>query len=170
MQRNSILANRLREVLLDGLWIANTNYKSQITVIPWQQAIQKVGDLNSIAALTFHINYYLDGLLRAFDIGILDIRDKFSFDMPEINSEDDWIKLMNEFLMNAEQFVKKIEFMDESLMDAPFIDEKYGTYEKNINGVVEHCYYHLGQVVIIGKMIQNGQSVVSSQWSVVSNQ
>jgi len=153
MQRNSILANRLREVLLDGLWIANTNYKSQITAISWQQAIQKVNDLNSIAALTFHINYYLDGLLRALESGVLDIHDKFSFDMPPINSEDDWLKLRNEFIKNAELFINKVEDMDESMMDAPFIDERYGTYEKNINGVVEHCYYHLGQVVIIRKML-----------------
>lgn len=153
MQRNSILAARLREVLLDGLWIANTNYKSQITAISWQQAIQKVGDLNSIAALTFHINYYLDGLLRALESGVLDIHDKFSFDMPPINSEDDWLKLRNEFIKNAELFVNKVKDMDESMTDAPFIDERYGTYEKNINGVVEHCYYHLGQVVIIRKML-----------------
>ncbi|MBK9397459.1 MAG: DUF1572 domain-containing protein [Saprospiraceae bacterium] len=153
MQRNSILAARLREVLLDGLWIANTNYKSQITAISWQQAIQKVNDLNSIAALTFHINYYLDGLLRALESGVLDIHDKFSFDMPPINSEDDWLKLRNEFIKNAELFINKVEGMDESMMDAPFIDERYGTYEKNINGVVEHCYYHLGQVVIIRKML-----------------
>ena len=153
MQRNSILANRLREVLLDGLWIANTNYKSQITAISWQQAIQKVNDLNSIAALTFHINYYLDGLLRALESGVLDIHDKFSFHMPPINSEDDWLKLRNEFIKNAELFINKVEGMDESMMDAPFIDERYGTYEKNINGVVEHCYYHLGQVVIIRKML-----------------
>ncbi|MBK8355003.1 MAG: DUF1572 domain-containing protein [Saprospiraceae bacterium] len=153
MQRNSILAARLREVLLDGLWIANTNYKSQITAISWQQAIQKVNDLNSIAALTFHINYYLDGLLRALESGVLDIHDKFSFDMPPINSEDDWLKLRNEFIKNAELFVNKVKDMDESMTDAPFIDERYGTYEKNINGVVEHCYYHLGQVVIIRKML-----------------
>ena len=153
MQRNSILATRLREVLLDGLWIANTNYKAQITAISWQQAIQKVNDLNSIAALTFHINYYLDGLLRALESGVLDIHDKFSFDMPPINSEDDWLKLRNEFIKNAELFVNKVKDMDESMTDAPFIDERYGTYEKNINGVVEHCYYHLGQVVIIRKML-----------------
>ncbi|MBK9551028.1 MAG: DUF1572 domain-containing protein [Saprospiraceae bacterium] len=153
MQRNSILAARLREVLLDGLWIANTNYKSQITTISWQQAIQKVGDLNSIAALTFHINYYLDGLLRALESGVLDIHDKFSFDMPPINSEDDWLKLRNEFIKNAELIINKVKDIDQSTRHATFLDETYGTHEKNINGVVEHCYYHLGQVVIIRKML-----------------
>ena len=42
MTRNITLATRLREVLLNGRWIANTNYKEQILTITWQQAIKKV--------------------------------------------------------------------------------------------------------------------------------
>lgn len=30
MQNNQILANRFREVLLNGTWIANTNFKEQL--------------------------------------------------------------------------------------------------------------------------------------------
>jgi len=155
MQINSQIASRLREVLLDGLWIANTNFKAQITAINWQEAILKVQELNSMAALTFHINYYLDGLLRAFDTGILDIRDKYSFDVPPINSEEDWQNLVNTFLQNADSFVKRVEAMDEIQLEQPFIEEKYGTYRRNIEGVIEHSYYHLGQLAIIRKMISN---------------
>ena len=43
MNRNIALANRIREVLLDGQWIANTNYKQEIQNITWQQAIHKIG-------------------------------------------------------------------------------------------------------------------------------
>lgn len=52
---NLAIANRLREVLLDGHWIANTNFKEQILSLNWEQATQKIGNLNTIAALTFHI-------------------------------------------------------------------------------------------------------------------
>ena len=155
MQINSQIASRLREVLLDGLWIANTNFKAQITAVTWQEAILKVQELNSMAALTFHINYYLDGLLRAFDTGILDIKDKYSFDVPPINSEEDWQNLVNTFLQNADSFVKRVEAMDEIQLEQPFIEEKYGTYRRNIEGVIEHSYYHLGQLAIIRKMISN---------------
>ncbi|MEM8891667.1 MAG: DUF1572 domain-containing protein, partial [Bacteroidota bacterium] len=37
-----------------------------------------------------------------------------------------------------------------------FVDEKYGTYRRNIDGMIEHCYYHLGQISIIRKMIAEG--------------
>lgn len=153
MTRNSALASRLREVLLNGKWIANTNFKEQIQVVSWEQAIQKVGNLNTIALLTFHINYYLGGLLNVFKGGNLDIRDKYSFDLPEIKSESDWQALVNDFLSNAETFANQVEQMEDSRLDQPFVDEKYGSYLRNIEGVIEHSYYHLGQVSLIRKMI-----------------
>jgi len=153
MNRSLILANRLREVLLDGHWIANTNYKEQLLSVTWTQAIQKVGDLNTIALLTFHVNYYLAGLLNVFNGGKLEIRDKYSFDLPEIKAENDWNNLVSEFLSNAEKFATKVEQMDDYLLDQPFVDEKYGSYLRNIEGVVEHSYYHLGQIVLIKKML-----------------
>lgn len=153
MTRNITLAGRLREVLLNGHWIANTNYKDQILSVNWQQATQKVGSLNTIAALTFHINYYLAGLLLAFENGRLDISDKYSFDLPPINSESDWMQLVTDFLSNSEKFAGCVEQMDDSMLDQPFIDEKYGTNLRNIEGVMEHSYYHLGQISLIRKLI-----------------
>lgn len=153
MNRNLFIANRLREVFLNGKWVANTNIKEQITSISWEQAIQKVENLNTIALLIYHLNYYLDGLLRAFENGQLDISDKFSFDMPEITSEESWNKLVADFLKNAEQFADKVEQMDNDAFDQPFIDPKYGTLERNIEGVIEHSYYHFGQISLIRKMI-----------------
>lgn len=157
MTRSINISNRLREVLLNGDWIANTNYKEQILTINWQQAIQKVGSLNTIAALTYHINYYLVGLLKAFENGKLEMSDKYSFDLPQINSEADWRTLVTEFLNNSEKFATLVEQMDDSIFDQPFIDEKYGSYLRNIEGVIEHSYYHLGQISLIKKMITQNQ-------------
>jgi hypothetical protein len=153
MTRNLAIANRLREVLLNGKWIANTNFKDQILSVSWEQAIQKVDNLNTIALLTFHINYYLAGLLNVFAGGKLEIKDKYSFDLPEIKSEKDWNKLVNEFLSNSEMFANQVEQMDERVFDQPFVEEKYGSYLRNIEGVIEHSYYHLGQISLIRKMI-----------------
>ena len=93
----SFIAGRIREVLLNGRWIANTNYKELLSDLHWEQANRKVGNLNSIAALVFHVNYYLAGLLHAFQNGRLEISDKFSFDLPPIRSEEDWHALLHTF-------------------------------------------------------------------------
>jgi len=158
MVKNSEIANRLREVLLNGKWITNTNFKEQILSVSWEQAIQKVGNLNTIALLTFHINYYLQGVLNVFNGGKLEIRDKYSFDLPQITSEAGWEKLVADFLDNSEKFADKVELMDDSTFNQPFVDEKYGTYLRNIEGVIEHSYYHLGQISLIRKMIMQNQS------------
>ncbi|WP_205504312.1 hypothetical protein [Rufibacter psychrotolerans] len=158
MTRTLLLANRLREVLLNGKWIANTNYKEQLEGVSWAHAIQKVGNLNTIAALTFHVNYYLAGLLQVFQGGQLDIRDKYSFDLPELTSAEDWDRLVHDFLSNSEKFASCVEQMPDNLLGQPFVDEKYGTYLRNIEGVIEHSYYHLGQISLLRKLILHGSA------------
>ena len=153
IEMNKDLANRLREVLLSGKWIANTNFKEQITSISWEQAIEKIENLNTISLLTFHVNYYLKGLMQVFEGGNLEIKDKFSFDMPEIVSETDWLNLVNEFVSNAERFVNHVEKMDDHLLKQPFVKEEYGSYLRNIEAQIEHSYYHLGQVSLIKKLV-----------------
>lgn len=157
MTRSLTISSRIREVLLNGHWIANTNYKEQILSISWQKAVQKVDNLNTIAGLTYHVNYYLEGLLNAFENGRLEISDKFSFDVPQKKSESDWNKLVTHFLNNSEKFATKVEQMDDSTFDKPFVNKKYGSYLRNIEGVIEHSYYHLGQILLIKKMIIESQ-------------
>lgn len=154
---NKHLVHRLREVLLNGKWIANTNFKDQITSISWEQAIERVENLNTIALLTFHVNYYLKGILNVFQGGNLEIKDKYSFDMPEISSESVWLSLVNEFVSNAEKFISHVEKMDDNLLMQPFVKEEYGSYLRNIEGQIEHSYYHLGQVTLIKKLIMQRQ-------------
>lgn len=155
MERKKELAKRLQEVFLDGKWIANTNYTEQISDVLWVQANTKIHDLNSIALLTFHINYYLEGLLHVFNGGPLEISDRYSFNMPDINTEKDWSNLKLKFLTNAKAFCNKVQTFDDALFDQVFVDEKYGSYLRNIEAVIEHSYYHLGQIVLIKKMILN---------------
>lgn len=152
MSRTKDLASRLREVVLNGRWIANNNYRDQLMQINLQQATKKIGALNSIAALTFHINYYLEGLIKVMEEGKLEMSDQFSFDLAPLLTESDWEKLRNSLFMNAEKFAALIEQMSEAQLDSPFVDAKYGTWLRNLEGVIEHSYYHLGQVSLIRKL------------------
>ena len=60
---------------------------------------------------------------------------------------------MTNFLRNAEKFATHVEQMDDNLFDQPFIAEKYGNYLRNIEGVIEHSYYHLGQISLVKKIM-----------------
>ena len=153
MENSTQLASRFREVLLNGKWIANTNFRDQLSHVDWKQATTRIGSLNTIAALAYHINYYIAGILNVFEGGALEIRDKYSFDLPPIRSKEDWDNLLNGMWANAEKFAAHVERMPDEQLEEPFVDEKYGNYRRNIEGVVEHSYYHLGQVSLIRKMI-----------------
>ena len=151
--RSKDLAKRFREVILDGKLIAFTNIKEQISDLTMEQATAKIGSLNTIAALTFHLNYYVHGVLQVFESSELTIRDKFNFEMEPITSENDWVQLKDSLFANSEKFASHIDSMSEEKLESHFVKENYGTYHKNIDAMIEHCYYHFGQIVIIRKMI-----------------
>ena len=152
MSLSTDLANRFKEVTLEGRWVANTNFQLQLSDVDWKQATQKVDDLNSIAALTFHVYYYIAGVLNVLKGGELEIRDRYSFDMPPIDSETDWQNLKNQLLTNAEEFALEISQLTDEQLRQGFVKPEYGDYLRNIEGMIEHCYYHLGQVSLLKKL------------------
>lgn len=153
MSLSNYTAKRFSEVLLNGDWIAGTNFKDQLHNISWEEATKKIGSLNTIAVLTFHINYYIEGILQVLNGNTLEIKDKYSFNAPSISSQKDWDKLRNTLLVNAERFTSKIAHLSDNTLQQIFEQEKYGTYQRNLDAMIEHSYYHLGQIVIIKKML-----------------
>ncbi|MDF2517661.1 MAG: hypothetical protein K0R59_2957 [Sphingobacterium sp.] len=151
MELRHELARRFKEVILNGTFIANTNYRDQLEGLDWKLATKQFGDLNSIAILAQHIHYYIKGVKDAFRAGTLTIRDKYSFDFPSIISSDEWEVFLTNFWKDATEFAQIVEQIPEEKLQEIFIDEKYGTYLLNIESMIEHCYYHLGQIVLLKK-------------------
>jgi hypothetical protein len=52
------------------------------------------------------------------------------------------------------QWLALVEAMPEEQLRQPFDRGKYGNWFRNLCGVVEHVHYHLGQIVLIRKMIR----------------
>lgn len=153
MTSNKELADRLKEILLDGSWVTGTNIKSQIVDLDWKLATRKINNLNSIAELIFHIDYYIAGVLNAIETGKLEIKDKYSFDSPPINNNKDWKELVNKFCNDSVKLVETVENLTDDKLHQVFTHKKYGNYKRNINVIIEHSYYHLGQIVLIKKLL-----------------
>jgi uncharacterized damage-inducible protein DinB len=147
------IANRFREVILNGTWIANTNFKDQLNDLDYQLATTQIGSLNTIAVLAQHIHYYIHGINNVFAGGKLEIRDVYSFDFPPIESQEQWETFLSKFWNDAEAFARFVEQLPNEQLHQAFVDEKYGNYLRNIDGMIEHSYYHLGQIVLLKKMI-----------------
>jgi len=54
---------------------------------------------------------------------------------------------------DAEKFASLAEKLSDEQLQAGFVDEKYGNYFRNLLGMIEHSYYHLGQIVLLKKLI-----------------
>lgn len=145
------LANRFREAMLSGRLVANTNYQDQLQGMNWNIATAQLESFNTIAALARHVHYYIAGVSRVFEGGPLEIKDAYSFDFPALRSQDEWDAFLAVLWKDAHRFAELIETMHPERLQAVFVDEKYGTYESNINTMIEHCYYHLGQIVLLKK-------------------
>lgn len=146
------IAKHLRDVYFGGNW-TSVNLKDTLTGVTMQQATTQVDSLNTIVKLVYHINYYINAVSKVLQGEPLNAKDKFSFDHPAINSEDDWQNLLNKTWTDAENFAALIGQLPDSKLEETFIDEKYGTYYRNLQGIIEHTHYHLGQIVLIKKML-----------------
>ena len=146
------IAKHFRDVHFGGNW-TTSSLKEHLTDITWEQATAKVDSLNTIALLVYHMNYYVSVVLKVLKGEPLNASDKYSFNMPPIQSKEDWENLLNKTFSEAEEFASLLEELPESKLWETFIDEKYGNYYRNFHGIIEHTHYHLGQIVIIKKLL-----------------
>jgi hypothetical protein len=153
MEWTKLLTKHLRDVHSGGNW-TSVNMKDSLADVTWQEAVTRVYDLNTIATLTYHIHYFIAAVTKVLEGGLLDAHDKYSFDHPPIESAEDWSAFLDKIWRQTEHFAVLIEQLPDSKLDAIFTDEKYGTYYRNLQGIIEHTHYHLGQIVIIKKVIR----------------
>lgn len=151
------IAKHLRDVYFGGNW-TEVNLKDTLSDICWQQAVTKVHNLNTIAALVYHINYYVNPVLKVLQGEPLIASDKCSFDLRPVASDDEWHNLVTKALTEAELFALQIEKLDEVKLFEDFSEPKYGNYYRNIHGIIEHTHYHLGQIVLIKKLLSETES------------
>ncbi len=152
MSITSLAAKHLHDVHFGGNW-TTTNLKQVVSDISWQQAIYKLPEFNSIATLTFHTTYYVNVLKEVLAGKPLNAKDELSFKLPTIESQADWNQLLENAWSNAEETVELLKKVPEDRLTKDFTHEKYGSYFRNIHGIIEHMHYHLGQIVLIKKMV-----------------
>ena len=153
MQLPQQLAKNVRGVYFGGNWTA-VNLKETLADVTLQQATRKFEGIHTILALTFHIGYFVSGTNDVLRGGPLEIRDKFSFDHPTFKTESAWRDFVAHALSEGEAFAALIEQLSPKQLLEDFTDPKYGTYQSNLIGTVEHIHYHLGQIVVLKKLMK----------------
>jgi hypothetical protein len=146
------IARQGRECFFGKNWTW-VNFQETLSGLNRESALRQVHGFNTIATLVYHIGYYFDAQVRVLEGGTLDASDKASFHHPPVDSEADWQQLVDRLFDTARRWIALVEIFDDQKLSETFLEEKYGNWYRNFCGAVEHAHYHLGQIVLIKKMI-----------------
>lgn len=151
MELPQTLAKHIRDLYTGGNWTA-VCMREVLAGIDCGQALRRRGKAHSIAELLYHIDYYVGTVLGVLQGGPLEAHDRFSFDLTPPAGEAEWRAMVEDALQRGLALADAVERMDPLLMDSDFADPKYGTWHRNILGIIEHTHYHLGQIVILSRL------------------
>ena len=149
------IAKQLRDLHFGGNWTVS-DLRQHLNDVSLDEALTKVGELNTIATLTFHIHYFIDVAIKYLKQEKQDANDKHSFSHPPFETNDDWKRFVELVLTNGEKLAGLIEEIPDERLNDIFMEKKFGNYFRNLLGIIEHSYYHLGQIVLIKKLIRTG--------------
>ncbi|HET7819746.1 MAG TPA: DUF1572 domain-containing protein [Bacteroidia bacterium] len=151
MNLTAQIAKQLRDLHFGGNWTWSS-MEEHLKDLTWKQATTHVHSLNTIATLVYHMNYYLNVVSQRIQGQLLDPKHELSFSHPPIKTQKDWEDMLTKTWRDAENFAEHIEQMPEDMLWKS-ISDKHGNYYRNIQGVIEHTHYHLGQIVLLKKII-----------------
>lgn len=153
MKLGRLLADHVRQLYHGKNWttVTLTDALQDLTL---SEVNEKIGDHNSIGTLLYHMHYYVKVQLLVLKGGPLQGNDKDSFNGPAISSDQQLHEFSQEIMKCGDEYAALVEQLsNEDLLDA-FGEEKYGTKYRNIQGFIEHTHYHLGQVILLRKLIK----------------
>ena len=145
---------KLYQNLIQGGNYTGVSFQQVLSDITFEEAVTKVSSLNTIATLVYHIQYYCNAVIGVLEGGPLTAKDSLSFEHPPVTSAAAWEELKVQTWREAETFANLVENLSEEKLSEGFVKEAYGTYYRNIHGVIEHTHYHLGQISLLKKLLR----------------
>lgn len=153
MKLSKQTAKHLREVYFGGNWTAS-NVRETLSDVTWEEAVFQVETFNTIATLTSHISYYVPAVLEVLKGNALVAKDELSFTHPPITNQKKWLAFQDKIWSNVSEFCDKIEELEDARLFEDMLEKKHGNYFRNLHGIIEHTHYHLGQIVLLKKLIR----------------
>ena len=137
-------------------WVTD-NFQKKILSLPGDVAMKKVpGNTHSIAALVCHINAWRNFVLQKLTgSDDYDIEDNSLADWPV---PVEWDAVCKEFEACHFDLIKAIKtFPAEKLNDT--VSKRSYSFIYLLNGIVEHDYYHYGQIGAVLAAIKNENKI-----------
>ncbi|PSK91579.1 DinB family protein [Taibaiella chishuiensis] len=136
------------------VWIFHT-----LEDLDWKEAIQPTaGSPNTIASLLHHITFYNKVIQQRLQGTDPVIGEANGFDLPPVHNAEDWIWMKTLNLQSATDLAEMIRQLPDTVLHQSIGNVPgASSYYKQLHGVIEHAYYHLGQIVILKNLIRKQQ-------------
>jgi uncharacterized damage-inducible protein DinB len=153
MKITELIAQHITEVSEGGNW-TDVNIKDTLADVGYKEATTVTrASYNTIAALVHHLSFYNDVVMQRLSGSDPVVSESNGFDMAAIRNEDDWIKLKDCNIQSAQRLASAVrEFPEEKIFELTATGNS--THYKTLHGIAEHAHYHLGQIVLLKKLIR----------------
>lgn len=147
------LAENTIEVYEGGNW-TDVNIKDTLADVDYIEASTIVdGYANTIASLVHHITFY-NQVVKSRLYGIYDtIPAANGFDVKDVKGPEEWYGLQKDSLRSAQDLAVAIQSFPLDKLFTP-TKNKDVTFYKMLQGLTEHTHYHLGEIVVLKKIIK----------------
>ena len=145
MSKSAFIASRVHALFFGPNW-TETSLSELIQNHTFAEFLNTKVGTNSAAAVLFHIHYYQKAQLSVLQGGSLNAKDSESFHHPKWVNESDWLQFGSDVLETGRELELAVSKLPESKWSEAFVKAEYGSYESNLIGMLEHSYYHFGQL------------------------
>lgn len=145
MSQSAFIASRVHALFFGPNW-TETSLSELIQNHTFAEFLNTEVGTKSAAAVLFHIHYYQKAQLSVLQGGSLNAKDSESFDHPKWVNESDWLQFGSGVIDTGTELEATIVSLPESIWSEAFVKAEYGSYETNLIGMLEHSYYHFGQL------------------------
>ncbi|CAN5311968.1 hypothetical protein BH11BAC6_BH11BAC6_16960 [soil metagenome] len=153
MKITALVAQHITDIFEADNW-TEVNIKNTLCDVDHIEATTHTkASPNTIAALLHHLSFYNDVVLMRLSGICPEIDDINGFNVPPIKNEQQWQQLKETVLDSARQLSEAVKNFPEEQI---FMQTRSGhcTYYKMLQGIAEHAHYHLGQIIILKKLIR----------------
>ncbi len=147
--------NRLTKLFTDlqhgECWL-DINFKEALRGVNAATAAKNIdGKTNSIWLLVFHLVYWRLVVINRLN-GSTDHPPFQDFTLPDELTEENWKQLLTDFETTYHQLIHTLRNFKEEQLDtiSPKPDQ---TYHELIVGCLQHDSYHLGQIILLKKVV-----------------
>lgn len=156
MKITELIARHILEVHEGNNWTEVDVTQTLQDVTMEEATLRTQASPNTIAALLQHLTFWNRVVVkRIYGIAVGETPDNGYF-VPELLDEADWQRLKADNLKSAHELAAAIRQFNVDALEQPILPE-HDTAYRNLQGSVEHVHYHLGQMVILKKLIRSKQ-------------